>query len=32
MDEVRAAQALQRVAYAEDWLGRLKRELSGGGN
>lgn len=30
MDEVRAAQALQRVAYAEDWLGRLRDDLASG--
>lgn len=32
MDEVRARQALQRVAYAEDWLGRLKDDLAAGHN
>lgn len=30
MDEVCARRALQRVAYAEDWLGRLKDDLAAG--
>lgn len=32
MDEVRARRALQRVAYAEDWLSRLRDDLAAGHN